>query len=480
MKMSMNTSKKRAALLVLCGLLAACGDDDGGSDANTPMDGGGVDAADVATVDDTGPTPDTPGVDANVEDPRVVACRGTLEARAAAVAAQLPASAADAAEMMGSGDQNLEADFAGSYRDDLANHPGCVPRAMYDGNVEVLISDNAATVAPGVPASIAGYPCAAKEYDQDAEDTTKSIVILVHGNSSSVTTFEEYGNPDLAGTEITQAGSGFMFTVDAAVRSQLASELVAAGHRVIAFDARTDLVATLGDFDPDSSTGNAFLNIDHGWTVPMLQSLINAVMTENPGRQVSLVGHSLGVTVVRDALRRMHLAFQAGDAGAVNPFAQLQDVVLASGANHGVTAGQILCESFTHMRGKVGCEMGDRDAFAPTYFTTPLNGPSDYFAAPCADGSFAFGESDQCGGNVVQYTTITMRDIAAGTLQDEFVSEDSSALDLDSCVDNQLIELSDFDASGYFFTGAPGLFANHFGSIRSDAGIALIVEKLAD
>ena len=469
-------------LLALGGLLAACGDDDVTTDANVPMsDVGTTDAGADATPEGDAATPDDTGVgtDAAVEDPRVVACRATLEARATAVAAELPADSSDAEEMVGTGDQNLEADFAGHYRDDLDNHPGCVPRDAYDANVETFISDNEATVAAGVPASIAGYPCAAKEYDQAAEDTDKPIVILVHGNSSSVTTFEAYANAARVGTELTTSG-GFTFTVEAATRAQLASQLVDAGYRVIGFDARTDLVATLGDFDTDSATGNPFLNIDHGWAVPMLQSLVTAVMTENPDRQVSLIGHSLGVTVIRDALRRMHLAFADGEAGAPNPFAQIKDVILASGANHGVTAGQLLCESFTHMRGAVGCEMGDRDAFAPTYFSTPNNGPSDYFGAPCADGSFAFGAADQCDGNAVQYTTITMRDIAEGSLQDEFVSEDSSSIDLESCVENELIELSDFDASGYFFSGAPGIFASHFGSIRSDSGIALILAKLAD
>ncbi len=462
------------ALLVL----GACGDDDGvdpGTDSSVPTQDAGTEDGGTVAVD--GGTDDDGGM---TVDPRVAACQATLTARGEAVAAMLPSSYEDATEMVREGgDQSLEADYAGRYRDDLANHPGCVPRESYGNNVDFLVSDNEATVAAGTPASIAGYPCAAKEYTQDAEDTTKPIVILVHGNSSSPGTFEEYANASLAVTEITQAGSGFTFTVDSTLRPQLATRLVEAGYRVIAFDARTDLVNTLTDFDADNATGNAFRNIDHGWAVPMLQSLIQAVMTENPDRQVSLVGHSLGVSVIRDALRRQHLAFRAGDT-TVNVFAQLGDVILASGAIHGVNAGQLLCESFTHMRGRVGCEMGDRDSFAPTYFTRVNNGPSDYFGAPCADGSFAFGEADQCGGNAVHYTTITMQDVPGGTLQDEFVSEAASSIDLDGCVENELIELSDFDGSAFFFTGFPGFFANHFGSIRSDSGIDLILSKLAD
>jgi pimeloyl-ACP methyl ester carboxylesterase len=392
----------------------------------------------------------------------------------------LPWPAEDAAEMVRTGgDQSLEADYAGRYRDDLATHPGCMPRASYGNNVEFLVSDNEATVAPGVPADIDGYPCAAKEYTQPAENTDLPIVILVHGNSSSVTSFEEYANATLAGTTISNV-AGFSFTVESEPVDQLPTRLVAAGHRVIGFDARTDLVNTLTDFDATTATGNAFRNIDHGWAVPMLQALIRAVMTESPGRRVALVGHSLGVTVIRDALRRLYNEHVAGEPGAVNPFAQLSDVVLLSGANHGVSSGALLCETFDHMRGTVGCEMGDRGTFIPTYFTRPLNGPNDLYATPCADGDYAFGMHDACGGNVVEYTTVTMQDIADGELQDEFVSETSSSIDLDPCVANELLTLADYDASGYFFTGAPGFFANHFGSARSAAGITLVTSRIAD
>ncbi|MAQ17168.1 MAG: hypothetical protein CMN30_20540 [Sandaracinus sp.] len=451
---------------------AACGDDDG-DDTTTPMEDMGT------MVDMNGGGEDADVPDGEVPNP-VPACRTALEARAAEVEGMLPWDITDAPEMvMDGGDQSLEADYAGKYRDDLAAHPGCVPREAYDANSELLVSDNEATVPAGSPADIEGYPCAAKEYDQDALDATKPIVILVHGNSSGVPSFEEYGNDAIAGTTISTVG-GLEVMVDAEPREQLASALIAEGHRVIGFDARTDLVTTLGDFNPDTMTGNAFVNIDHGWAVPMLQSLIKAVMTENPDSEVALVGHSLGVTVIRDTLRRLYNESLAGEAGAVNPFAQLSDVVLLSGANHGVANGAVLCSSLDHMRGTVGCEMGDRATYVPTYFSQRLNGPNDLFAAPCADGSYAFGMTDQCDGNVVEYTTVTMEDITDGMLQDEFVSEASSMLDLDPCVDNQLITLADYDTSGYFFTGAPGFFSAHFGSARSDAGIALVVSKLAD
>ena len=410
------------------------------------------------------------------------ACTQTIETKSAANSGALgdwPLQ--DASEMLAtSGNQASEADYAGRYRDDLANHPGCAPRTEYVANgSEPFVSDNEATVPAGSPASINGYPCAAKVYDQPNEDTSKPIVILVHGNSSGVTSFEEYGKADLAGTTITNV-AGFEIVVDTSEQKQLATRLVEEGYAVIGFDARVDLVNTLVDYNDDATAGNPFRNIDHGWAVPMLQSLIKAVITENDGRKVSLIGHSLGVTVIRDSLRRLYLESKAGTTGAVNPFEHLQDVILLSGANHGVSTGATFCQAWTHMRGTVACQMGDLTAYQPTFFTRPNNGPDDLFSTPCADANYAFGDQDACGGNAVQYTTVTMKDLPGGLLQDEFVSEQSSRLDMPGCVDNALIELSDFDGSGYFFTGAPGFLANHFGSARSAAGIQLIVDKLGD
>lgn len=418
--------------------------------------------------------------------PDVSSCTNAIAAKEALVAAMLPGwPVADAPEMIAApgGDESLDGDYAGKYRDDLVNHPGCIPRSSYGPNSEFLMTDNESTVPSGSAASnttLPGYPCAAKIYDQPSEDTSKPIVILVHGNSSGVNSFEEYFVASRAGTSISNY-AGFTFTVDSAERPMLASKLLDLGYRVIAFDARTDLVATLGDFNPDVQTGNAYRNIDHGWAVPMLQSLLAAVIDDNPGRQVSIVAHSLGATVTRDALRRMYVGWKNGDAGAINPYAHLKDVVLLSGANHGVANGDLLCTSFpTQMRGTVTCEMGDRAAFVPTYFTKRINGPSDLFAAPCADGDYAFGEHGQCDGNVVQYTTVTMQDVPGGMLQDEFVSEASSKLDLEPCVDNELIGLGDYDSSGFFFTAFPGFIANHFGSPRSDAGMQIILNALSD
>jgi len=465
-------------LATLAWVTSGCGDDD-----KTTDDTAVTDTAEDVT-EDTGGGGDTSETD--TVDPAVAACRAAITAKETAVADQLSGwSIADPTEMVAtSGDQATEADYAGKYRDDLANHPGCTPRTEYGKNVEPLVQTNEADVPAGSPAdetSLPGYPCAAKIYDQANPDTDKPVVILVHGNSSANTSFEEYFKADLAGTDVTTgAGAGNTFTVDATVREQLATQLLDAGYEVIAFDARIDLVTTLTDFDSASATGNPFMNIDHGWAVPMLQSLIKAVINKYDGRKVSLVGHSLAVTTIRDALRRLYNEHKAGTTGAVNPFAHLKDVVLLSGANHGVANGQVLCDTYPHMRGTVGCEMGDRATFVPTYFDKPINGPSDLFATPCADGDYAFGEHDQCEGNVVEYTTVTMQDVEDGSLQDEYVSEESSRLDLEPCVANELIGLSDYDTSGYFIDAFPALLANHFGSARSTAGIALVLSKLAD
>ncbi|MEM6275264.1 MAG: alpha/beta hydrolase [Myxococcota bacterium] len=383
----------------------------------------------------------------------------------------------------GNGDDSLSpAELsAGTYRDDLDAHVGCFPKAVpYTGaNAEPFSTDNVAAVPDGSQASINGYSCAAKEYDQDSEDTDLPIVILVHGNSSGPTTWEEYG-PPAPFTEELATNSAFSFPAESTVREMLASKLLNLGYRVIAFDARVDLVATEEGWNSDQATGNAFLNIDHGWAVPMLQSLVRAVMTNNPNREVSLIGHSLGATVIRDALRRLYNESVAGTAGAVNPYAQLQDVVLLSGANKGVRRGGELCNLFPgQMSGTVTCEMGDLQAFQPTYFTRANNGPDELYTTPCADGDFAFGDNDACGDNVVEYTTITMDDLEGLNFRDEFINEDSSRLNNDGCVDNIIISIDDFDASGYFFDNVNGFFANHFGSARSDTGMDRILTALS-
>ena len=73
------------------------------------------------------------------------------------------------------------------------------------------------------------------------------------------------------------------------------------------------------------------------------------------------------------------------------------------------------------------------------------------------------------------YTTITMHDLENGTQQDEFVSEHASRLYPRDCADDVITGLNDFDTSGYFYNG---FFRNHYGAVRSDAGIAKVIAAL--
>ncbi len=388
--------------------------------------------------------------------------------------------------------------YDGKYRP-LTNHPGCSVDNLYydktntatgtgrtpytDGNNDGKWTGrndfggpNAATnFVDGDKANIPGFPCAAKEYAQPNEDTSKPIVILVHGNSTRPHTWEKFLLP--AGTDINAAVEKVQFKPDTEARAQLAEKLIAERYRVIAVDFRTDLISTV-DPSTNNTTENAAGNIDHGWSTPILQSLVKAVMKNNPNRKVALVGHSLGVTVVRDALRRLYVEHVDGVPGAINPFKQVSHVLLGSGANHGVSTYDAgLCGSNPTMRGTIVCEMGSRSNYVQTYFHKPLNGPKDLFATPCADGDYAFGKTGQCDGNVVKYFTITMTDITQGAnYQDFYVSEAASRIDLSECAVNKLTTLSDYDTSGYF---NKGFIANHFGSLRSDAGMKLTMEYLA-
>ena len=352
------------------------------------------------------------------------------------------------------------------------------------GKYRTLTPDEDGNIHPGcsvaglsyTPATIAGYPCAAKEYPFPTgvtEDTSKPIVILIHGNSDSPTSWEAFVLADPSAVE---------FPADDEARDQLAELLPAAGYRTIAADFRTDLV--LSD-DPGGGTGNFPSNFDHGWGVPIAEALIKQVIIANPGRQVSLIGFSLGATVARDALRRLFVQFQ-NQEWDINVFTRVDDVIAASGGHHGVSSYDALCGNNTTMRGTAACEFGSLTAYTQIPFHQPLNGPAltgageafgGWYETPCADASYAFGVRDACGGHVVDYTTITMQDPQDGQLQDEFVSEHASRLYPLTCANNILTELNDFDTSGYFFSG---LFRNHYGAVRSSAGLTLIVQALAD
>ena len=67
-------------------------------------------------------------------------------------------------------------------------------------------------------AHIEGYPCAAKEYTQTNEDTTKPIVILVHGNSTRPHTWEKFLLP--AGTQINSSLEKVQFNPDTEQRAR--------------------------------------------------------------------------------------------------------------------------------------------------------------------------------------------------------------------------------------------------------------------
>ncbi|QRN99021.1 alpha/beta hydrolase [Archangium violaceum] len=455
-------------------------------------------------------TPNTPGTGGD-EDPVVTVegCREQLASRQEELRAENVDVASwsidDAPQMADPGlterqIPDTHRQYDGKYRP-LTNHPGCSTADLYydksntrelnpktptpyiDGNNDGKWTDRndyggpnkAPSHIDGDVAKIDGYPCAAKQYTQPNPDTSKPIVILVHGNSTRPHTWERFLLPP--GTQISATTEKVSISPDTEVREQLAESLIAARYQVLAVDFRTDLVATV---DPSGlgAGENAAGNIDHGWATPILQSLVKAVMKNNPGRKVALVGHSLGVTVVRDALRRLYVEHTKGVAGAINPFPQLSHVILGSGANHGVSTYDAgLCTNNFTMRGTIVCEMGSRSNYVQTNFHKPLNGPKDLFATPCADGDYAFGKTGQCGGNVVKYFTITMTDITQGSnYQDFYVSESASRIDMPGCVVNKLTTLSDYDTSGYF---NKGFIANHFGSLRSSAGLRLAMNYLA-
>mgnify|MGYP000846226870 CR=1 FL=1 len=351
--------------------------------------------------------------------------RTFLLATAAIAAGGLSACFSGMAQPAGDDGDDWSIDDAIEYRA-IGSHPGCTTAGL-----------------DYTPATIAGYRCAAKRYALPAgtsEDTSAPIVLLIHGNSDAPEAWERFedGAP------------------------MIAERLVARGLCVYAVDLRIDQV---DDPQGNNDTENAARNVDHGWAVPLTQHLIERVLAAEPDRQVSLVGFSLGVTTIRDALRRIHAE------GEVTLWPRLDDVVLLAGANHGVSSFARLCGKNPTMRGRVACEMGSRDNFSPTDFLLALNGPDHAYETPCADGETAFGEP-VCDGHRVTYTTVVMRDIANGSYQDEFVSEASTALE---GADNRLLELTDVDESGYFFGG---LLKNHYGASRSTAALEILDEVL--
>lgn len=349
-----------------------------------------------------------------------------------ATLAKADAGASDASVVVEGSDPSQNPGNADSpemkYRD-LASHPGCT-------------KDGLTYPAADIP----GYACAAKAYTTPNEDTKKPIVLLVHGNSSSPADWEK-------------------FPADKAdAKPMLAERLVGAGFRVLAVDFRKD---KSDDPNQNNDTENAAQNFDHGWAVPILESFISSVLDQNPGRQVSIVAFSVGPTIVRDALRRLHRAKK-------KPFERIAMLALAAGGHHGVSTFRKLCGPNPTMRGRVACELGDRTDFKDTPISKGLNGPGGAWEVPCADGDTAFGQAGVCGGHKVKYLTVVMKDVKEGTFQDEFVSEGASTL---KGADNRTVELTDNDETGYFFNG---LFKNHYGAIRSENALGILTTALAE
>ncbi len=328
------------------------------------------------------------------------------------------------------------------YMDDLSTHPGCTTvglatRAAADG-----------TPAGYTPAVINGgaFKCAAKDYGTPAnDDPSKPIIVLVHGNSSTPDDWEAYSG-DPAGTKM------------------IAETLVGDGFHVYASDVRYDMV-------PTDTTNNPAKNYDHGWAVPIVESLLTNLFEQYPApRQFSIAGFSIGPTVIRDALRRM-------SRSCINPFPRIRTLYFASGGNHGVSSYTTLCVSETApangtMAGLAACQLGNRAAYTLTPFEAPLNGPSDAvsFDTPCSDGQTAYGVSGVCGGNQVKYVTVVFQDPEAGPLLDEFVSQASSHL-------NGALNLTvnELEPDKFFFDGA---YPHHYGAIRSPQGVAFARQYL--
>lgn len=229
---------------------------------------------------------------------------------------------------------------------------------------------------------------------------------------------------------------------------------------MLAVDFRYDLT---DDPKNDNDTENAAQNLDHGWAVPILEHFIESVLAAWPEQKVSILGFSVGPTIVRDALRRLHRADK-------KPFSRVKDLVLVAGSHHGVSTFCKLCGAPDDARA--------RRLRARRPHVVPADGvphaaerAERRLGDACVNGEAAFGQEGVCGGNKVSYTTLVMKDVKEGTLHDEFVSEGSSRL---KGARNPTVELSDDDASGYFYNG---LFKNHYGALRSEPALKILSRR---
>jgi pimeloyl-ACP methyl ester carboxylesterase len=330
-----------------------------------------------------------------------------------------------------------------AYRDDLAAHPGCSTEGL-----------------AYTPASIPGYQCAAKAYPVTGEDVTKPIVLLIHGNSDGTGGWEVFQDPSCDPPGAMQG------------QPMLAERLSAAGYRVIAVDMRSNRTQLTGADADDcmGATCNVAHSMDHGWGVPIVMHFIRTVAAAYPERQISLIGHSFGATVIRDALRRLDVV----DGAPV--WGRLDDVILLSGGNHGVSTacGFSECGVNTTMRGRAACQIGNRDAWEPNCWSRPLNGPEGAWETPCADGDTAFGRAGACAGHSIDYTTIVIANDVSGTPQDICVSEQAAKLEGG---ENLTVPGTSVDESDYFLCG---VLETHFASQRSLVAMNLVLARLAD
>jgi pimeloyl-ACP methyl ester carboxylesterase len=336
-----------------------------------------------------------------------------------------------------------------TYMDDLATHPGCTTAG--------LASRKAADGTPaGYTAAVingGAFKCAAKEYPlMGTDDPSKPIIVLVHGNSSTPNDWEK-------------------FTTD--TTPMISETLIADGYHVYASDVRYDMV-------PTDTKNNPSKNYDHGWAVPIVESLLTNLFAQYPApRMFNLAGFSIGPTVIKDALRRMLRKGQ-------NPFARIHALHLASGGFHGVSTFAAECGTWSSpinptMAGLAACQLGNRTGYTLTPFETPLDGTATpdavSFDTPCSDGNTAYGQAGVCGGNAVVYTTVVFQDPPSGPLLDEFVSEESAHLDgaNNMTVTEQEPSVcmgtgASATCTGFFFDA---LFKYHYGAIRSAQGVAI-------
>jgi len=364
-----------------------------------------------------------------------------------------------------------------TYMDDLATHPGCSTYGQLLDSTGLTVLGHT-DAGPGIGytnATITGYPCAAKEYLPAAEDTTKPIVILIHGNADDPTVWETCNLNDMTDGRQNIYEESSITTADCTSSALMLSEtLNAAGYHAFAVDLRYDLVPVnraLPATDPKYDPAQQF---DHSWAVPIAQAMVTSLYAQYPTRKFAIVAHSLGVTIGRDLLRRM-------DRAGLNPYARLTAFVGASGGNHGIIPAEYdaLCGTEanpinTSLSGASACQLGSYKGWTPAIFEMPISGVGEAWETPCVDGSTAFGQTGVCGGNTIKWTTVVDADNAAdGSTEDEIVDESAAAL---MGANNLTIPYGSVDSTGYFYGM---LLEHHFSSVRSAAGIAAIMGALA-